>query len=932
MGVDTRLHELLRSWREGDPNLRRRMLLLVAMSLALAVQIMVWLWYIDDAAISFSFARNLADGHGLVAQAGGERVEGYSNPLWVALLSLWEWIGVSGFVSSKLMGAAFGVATVPTVWAIARSTRPDRDEVVPLLAAFALAINVQFGIWATSGLENSLFGLLLAAAIWRTLRETHTHGFPWSAVLFLGVALTRPEGIVYAALGGFAAMGFALQDGRGLRPTFVWLAVFFVPFGAYHAIRFDYFAWTFPNTYYAKLAKRSVVPLDWDARGWTYVRRYAGLSFPEHSPGPGLGQGYLVPLYLIGLLGAAGRRGWLAAALATTLLLLPGPPELELLRSLDPGEWLVSAGVFSDATQWQPLRVILLIALAILAPFGALRHTGGRALALCWGMAVSSLAFAVGSSGDWMHGFRWFSFLAVPVSVLAAAGAGELRDWVRRNAPLPGSGTRVASTAVVIALAAAFVAPQARHMLWFTSKVPISTSSVKLRVDYLDHLMHTLQLEHAVVLDVDMGAHIYWSRAEMVDMAGLINVPIARHGFQSEFTREFLFLERRPDIIHAHGSWEKKIRLQDHDEWREQYVRLPGFMNAGGRIHSGSNVRRDHLLRPEWPGPPGQRVAFRNGATLSGFALPGLPSAPGLELSVGVGLEQAPLPNASPAKLDGAGTANAEEAAETWYQLEIFLANASGVVAHRVVTPGYGWVPPSNWREDEVFHGRYLLPLPTSLQPGRYDLGFVIRDDRGRVVPPVAPDRPAPARPGAVVFGGAHGAPALLARGEVRYPNAVTVAPYAFALDRNRANLAEARRLALEQQCQGATARFERARRRMIHQRGWPEREEPAIRRAIAECWVARAAESDRRELQVAWIERARQLDPTAPALKTTAREIAAGFFDAGTEAREREDWDRSYELFSSAVRADPRLAWARRYAEEARIQRLGLTTPVRAW
>ncbi len=930
--VEPRLHEVLRSWRESDPSLRRRVLLLVAMVLALAVQIMVWLWYIDDAAISFSFARNLADGHGLVAQAGGERVEGYSNPLWVALMALWAWIGVNGFVSSKLMGAAFGVATVPVVWAIARSSRPDRDEGVPLMAAFALATNVQFGIWATSGLENSLFCLLLAAAIWRTLIETRTRGFPWSALLFLGVALTRPEGIAYAALGGFAAMGFALQDGRGLRPALIWLAVFFVPFGAYHAIRFDYFAWIFPNTYYAKLGNRTVAPLDWDAHGWTYVRRYAGLSFPKGSPGPGLGQGYLLPLYLIGLLGAAGRRGWLAAAVATTLLLLPGPLELGLLPSLDPGAWLVSAGVFSDATQWQPVRVILLIGLALVAPFGALRRTGGRALALCWGMALIALAFAIASRGDWMYGFRWFSFLAVPVSVLAAAGAGELRDWARRNARLSDSGARAASTAVVIALAAAFVVPQVRHMLWFTVHAPVSSSSVRLRVDYLDHLMDTLHLERAVVLDVDIGAHIYWSRARMVDMAGLIDVPIARHDFQKAFTSEYLFQERRPDFAHTHGAWEERIRLQEHDEWREQYVRLPGYMSPGGGIHSGSKLRRDHLLRPKWQGPPGQRVSFSNGASLSGFTLPGLPSAPGLELFIEVGLEQAPKPDEPPAEASGADAANAEEAAKAWYQLEIFLANASGVVAHRVVTPGYGWVSPSDWHADEVFHGRYTLPLPTNLPPGKYDLGFLIRDDGGRVVPAIAPSRRVPTRPGAVVFGGTHGTPARLAGGEVRYPNTVTLAPYAFALDRNRANLASAQRFAAERQCEAAEHRFERVRRRMVHQRDRPEGGDPATRRAMAECWIARAAETDRRELEVTWIERARQLDPTAPALETTAREIASDFFDAGAEARAREDWEASYRLFSSAVRADPRLAWARRYAEEARIQRLGLTTPVRAW
>ena len=41
----------------------------------------------DDAYISFRFARNLAEGHGLVWNIGGERVEGYTNALWVFLLA-----------------------------------------------------------------------------------------------------------------------------------------------------------------------------------------------------------------------------------------------------------------------------------------------------------------------------------------------------------------------------------------------------------------------------------------------------------------------------------------------------------------------------------------------------------------------------------------------------------------------------------------------------------------------------------------------------------------------------------------------------------------------------------------------------------------------------------------------------------------------------
>ena len=44
-------------------------------------------WFLsDDCYISFRYARNLVEGHGLVYNPG-ERVEGFSNPLWVLLLA-----------------------------------------------------------------------------------------------------------------------------------------------------------------------------------------------------------------------------------------------------------------------------------------------------------------------------------------------------------------------------------------------------------------------------------------------------------------------------------------------------------------------------------------------------------------------------------------------------------------------------------------------------------------------------------------------------------------------------------------------------------------------------------------------------------------------------------------------------------------------------
>src|SRR5438552_142444 len=44
------------------------------------------LYTLDDAFISLRYARNLAKGHGIVFNAG-ERVEGYTNFLWVVILA-----------------------------------------------------------------------------------------------------------------------------------------------------------------------------------------------------------------------------------------------------------------------------------------------------------------------------------------------------------------------------------------------------------------------------------------------------------------------------------------------------------------------------------------------------------------------------------------------------------------------------------------------------------------------------------------------------------------------------------------------------------------------------------------------------------------------------------------------------------------------------
>jgi hypothetical protein len=151
-------------------------------------------------------------------------------------------------------------------------------------------------------------------------------------------------------------------------------------------------------------------------------------------------------------------------------------------------------------------------------------------------------------------------------------------------------------------------------------------------------------------------------------------------------------------------------------------------------------------------------------------------------------------------------------------------------------------------------------------------------------------------------------------------------------MQRNDANAVALERHATAGDCSGAEARWLRMRRRMVDKNAWLAHRTPGARRSLAECWARSAAESADRGEQIALLVRARELDHRAPSLRAAAPPLARALFEEGKAARDREAWEEAYHLFSDALRVEPGLAWARRYAEEARGRNLGLKTPARAW
>jgi hypothetical protein len=226
-------------------------------------------WIVDDAGLTFAFARSMATGAGPVLQPGAEPVEAYSNPAWVAVLVAGRWLHLFD------RGAWFGTSDIvlfPKVVALlccfgifaamfTIAAKVTRHPVIVTIAAGAATSAVpSFVIWTTSGLENALFALAvtaLAAVLARAAVDGRLLTFNTalgSGGLAALAALTRPDGVVYAAAFPLAVV-LTLERRtlrRALQVSLAAVTAFAVPVGTYLVWRLVTFGDYLPNTARAK--------------------------------------------------------------------------------------------------------------------------------------------------------------------------------------------------------------------------------------------------------------------------------------------------------------------------------------------------------------------------------------------------------------------------------------------------------------------------------------------------------------------------------------------------------------------------------------------------------------------------------------------------------------------------------------------------------
>lgn len=223
----------------------KRLIFAGALIVFIATAVAIWDYTIDDAFITFRYAENLANGHGLVFNPGDKPVEGYSNFLWMLLLSNLYKIGLPTPETAKILGLIL-MAAAGAIWYF--SYEKSEEGWLWLVGPLFL-ISPVTPFWGLSGLELGLHAVLVAATVISFQRQS------WIAPFLLPLLiLNRPEGfiIVFVLLAANGTSDYFrhclnmkhLMTGAVIAgATILFLTI----------SRLAVFGYPLPNTFYAKM-------------------------------------------------------------------------------------------------------------------------------------------------------------------------------------------------------------------------------------------------------------------------------------------------------------------------------------------------------------------------------------------------------------------------------------------------------------------------------------------------------------------------------------------------------------------------------------------------------------------------------------------------------------------------------------------------------
>ena len=224
----------------------------------LLLQLLFWNFTIDDAFISFRYAKNLFFNQEIVFNIGEAPVEGYSNFLWVLWMALSFVFNLEIVIFSKLSGMIFCHLSVLVLYKLAFRINKSQNLSFVVVLFYVLTPNV--ALWSVGGLETSLFSFLLlisAYFFFQDISARKNRLIKLSAFSFTFLSLTRHEGAVLFGMTLFFFTYILIRSNeidikRRILLLFCFGGTFILAYAPYFLWRIAYYNNILPHTFVAK--------------------------------------------------------------------------------------------------------------------------------------------------------------------------------------------------------------------------------------------------------------------------------------------------------------------------------------------------------------------------------------------------------------------------------------------------------------------------------------------------------------------------------------------------------------------------------------------------------------------------------------------------------------------------------------------------------
>lgn len=208
----------------------------------------------DDAMISMRYAKNLAHGDGAVWNPGGQRVEGFTNPLWMLYMAAVHLLPIAPTKISLIIQITSALLLLLNLLVIKKIAEliSNCSVFTTLVALVFTATYLPLNNWALQGMEVGLLACLISTSVWLALRSLQSTAMLPAVYLLLGLGtLVRPD-MVVPFLAILLFLLFAQPQHR-LRQALIGVSTLALCLIVQTAFRWFYYGDILPNTYYLKM-------------------------------------------------------------------------------------------------------------------------------------------------------------------------------------------------------------------------------------------------------------------------------------------------------------------------------------------------------------------------------------------------------------------------------------------------------------------------------------------------------------------------------------------------------------------------------------------------------------------------------------------------------------------------------------------------------